>query len=510
MKRVLICILTVTLLIGALAVPSYAAEINPLSDVRVNVMDYIYPNNGDSLTVNVGNNGTVVFDLPFYIRGSYVDILLYTGGSAVKTVSLNGTALNYVRYGDGSARIYGDIPSSRYKTFTFTFTTYGTSRLSFCYFDVVEETASVQSIVGTITSEHNGRTYSATMSSPTSSASVTVPHMAESANHSIYTSLSFADWRVYDYVSFSVAFTGFINSVTVNAGTNPVPFTITPIVSDFFWTDGSADDASVQYVIITIDCRDIDRLGAAPIISISSDISGNDVYDIRNSLLFVTGYKVSPAPDTLIYWLRNLFDQLSGLRSDNNTVVTTWGDAINNTLGGLGDLISGFRSDVNTVVTTWSDLINKSIESFKSSIVSTVTSWSDTINKSVGSVGSKIDNWGQQILDAIVGQKSDDTTVSDAIENQEQVNQEVNTQLQSAVGSWSDNVGEVTQGFNLALTNATPALIWISGMAQNVFSGMGWFGNIFFFLGFLHVFFLLMSKSGLGRAIDRADKRGDD
>lgn len=81
-------------------------------------------------------------------------------------------------------------------------------------------------------------------------------------------------------------------------------------------------------------------------------------------------------------------------------------------------------------------------------------------------------------------------------------------QIGSAVDEWNGNISVVTDGFNSGLDGATPALVWLSNIAEGVFDGLGWFGNIYFFLGFLSVFFLIMSKSGLAGKINGVIIRG--
>lgn len=490
MKRVIICILTVTLLIGALAVPTYAADFD--NDFDLQVLDYATANGGTSNSFSFTGSRTVTYQLPDYFNFRYVD-LLFVITSGVPTVSISGGSssasnnLTVVKVGQYLYRAYGYVPNNFFNRLHLHFTSTSTASTT-----VVVKSFKVysrDSITPDIRVEASGFYTDGDIdlslnwgdSRPTR---IFFTPTGEFYDNQFVVDFFCEDWRLYDFVDIQVSLSvNAINSISANFNGQNIPFTVSEVLSD-------SGFVSLYYLTLRLDLRGLNRReDGNPLITVSGIADFDHVNAI--SLHDATGY-VEIEFDALSYFFNKLFASL-----------------ISN-FDSLSTLVSGFRSDVNTVVTTWSDIINKSIVSFESSIVSTVTSWSDTINKSVGSVGSKIDNWGQKIYDAIVGQKSDDTTVSDAIENQEQVNQEVNTQLQSAVGSWSDNVGEVTQGFNLALTNATPALIWISGMAQNIFSGMGWFGNIFFFLGFLHVFFLLMSKSGLGRAIDRADKRGDD
>lgn len=171
---------------------------------------------------------------------------------------------------------------------------------------------------------------------------------------------------------------------------------------------------------------------------------------------------------------------------------------------------SGFvlLNDINPLFYYFKDLKNN-LSSLFSNLSLNISNWGQSIVSSVDSVGSKIETWGQNIVDAIVGDQTANETVNDALHTQEEVNEQINVQLGSAVDDWDGNITIVSQGFNSAYQNSVPALQFLSNLAQSVWSGMGWFGNMFFFLGFLHVFFLLMSKSGLGKAVDKI-RNGDD
>lgn len=140
-----------------------------------------------------------------------------------------------------------------------------------------------------------------------------------------------------------------------------------------------------------------------------------------------------------------------------------------------------------------------------SSQIAAISTWGQNIVNS-------ITTWGQNIYNAIVGDlsSSGNSTINNALQTQEEINQQINVQVGSAVDDWDGNISVVQAGFKTGFQGAIPALVWLSNIADSVFTGMGWFGYIFFFVGFLSVFFLIMSKSGLGGRLSSFIRRGDD
>lgn len=95
-----------------------------------------------------------------------------------------------------------------------------------------------------------------------------------------------------------------------------------------------------------------------------------------------------------------------------------------------------------------------------------------------------------------------DSAASDAIQSQEQINVEINNQISDAMDTWSENIDSVSGNAELAVSNTQTALGFLSNYAQRIFNGIGWFGTVYFFICFVSIYFLIMSKSGLGRAIN--------
>lgn len=100
-----------------------------------------------------------------------------------------------------------------------------------------------------------------------------------------------------------------------------------------------------------------------------------------------------------------------------------------------------------------------------------------------------------------------DPAAGEAQLTQEQIDYEVNMQIVGAMENWDSNISVVKTGYDDSLVRASPALIWLSTLADNVFNNMGWFGNIYLMLGLFSLFLFILSKSGLPHSIGRISRR---
>ena len=64
--------------------------------------------------------------------------------------------------------------------------------------------------------------------------------------------------------------------------------------------------------------------------------------------------------------------------------------------------------------------------------------------------------------------------------------------------------------YDMAFEKTTPALVWLASLADGIFNGMGWFGNVYFLVGLISVIMLVLSKSGLAHKIGSISRRKGD
>lgn len=104
----------------------------------------------------------------------------------------------------------------------------------------------------------------------------------------------------------------------------------------------------------------------------------------------------------------------------------------------------------------------------------------------------------------------DDSSAEQALQTQEKINVSVNNQLVGAVEDWNTNIEVVEAGYDMAFSKTTPALTWLASLADGIFDGMGWFGNVYFLVGLISVIMLVLSKSGLAHKIGSISRRKGD
>lgn len=106
--------------------------------------------------------------------------------------------------------------------------------------------------------------------------------------------------------------------------------------------------------------------------------------------------------------------------------------------------------------------------------------------------------WLEDTLASFFGGTNDQQQIIDtATQTQVELNQKVNVEVTNAVTNWNASVDTLSGGVNNAISGSQVPLAWMSMLADKIFTNMGWFGNIYFTCGFLSVFLLILSKSGL-------------
>lgn len=103
-----------------------------------------------------------------------------------------------------------------------------------------------------------------------------------------------------------------------------------------------------------------------------------------------------------------------------------------------------------------------------------------------------------------------DSEAVSAQQTQEEINVSINNQLVGAVEDWNTNIEVVETGYDMAFSKTTPALTWLASLADGIFNGMGWFGNVYFLVGLISVIMLVLSKSGLAHKIGSISRRKGD
>lgn len=506
MKRYISLVLVAVVLVMSLAVPSYAADFeNPYG---INLMDYYV---FDTFYTTFDNT-PITFDLPLTSLYYAVDLVVSSSYAFENVYFKRGGQLIPLNishiYGD-LYRIYGSFEKLDSNQMTLVFDTvaaaYFTVQSFHLYYSPIQFfDAAIEAIGGAGPDNDFALSLNYGDSRPTyTQYSVTW----EYATFNL--SISAPYWDRYDFLDVVLYMNvSSINSISASFGGVDIPLDVSYLPS--------SDGLDPTYILsLRLDFRGLDRTGEDPPLLRITGVSNTDglnyisLWNAKGGVILDT---VKPLP----YFFTNLFSGLSTWFGNVGTWISNQTTALTNTITtgftNVGTWISSQTSSLinefNNLETVLNDLF---VDADGFSIARRVRAISMSLHgwfiEQTTSINSTISTWGQKIFDAIVGDTGPNQEIEDARDTQEEVNQQLNVQLDSAVQEWNDNFGTVSSGFNTAFQNSTPALIWLSDKAQAVYSNMGWFGSIFFFLGFLEVFFLLMSKSGLGK---QNAKGGDD
>lgn len=144
-------------------------------------------------------------------------------------------------------------------------------------------------------------------------------------------------------------------------------------------------------------------------------------------------------------------------------------------------------------------LSDNSIQSWLSALFVNLRSWFSTQFSKLDQVISELKILNGRDSEAITAQQT-----------QEEINVSVNNQLVGAVEDWNTNIEVVQTNYDMAFEKTTPALVWLSSLADGIFNGMGWFGNVYFLVGLISVIMLVLSKSGLAHKIGSISRRKGD
>lgn len=433
MKRYISLVLVAVVLVGLLAVPSYAAE-----NQFINVLDICTPDDCGSNMPYVTAGVPVNFSIPSSEIG-YIDFVVRLRNPENPSCYLDtwkgNISLNKVKIDDYTYRFYGTPTFNTSNIKVVLYGMFSSDRVQFLSFKIsASPFNSMNCPVTGFFSYGSGEEVPFYYNS-SDDYSGAILHGNSSFNYQDFRGyLQFPDWKKYDYISFQFYASHLsILSFAASLAELSVPYEVTYLSSDSSY--------GVYFVNVTLDLTEVDR---------------NTSLDLE---FIITGNV--PSLDSLV----GSFSVLS-----------------------CNGLL--FNSGISDSLSIW-----YRIKSFFTDNFASLHTW---IDSHTSSITGAISEWGQNIVDAIVGDDTQNEVISDAVHTQEDVNEQINVQLGSAISDWDGNITVVSGGYDSAVLSAVPALDFLSNLAQGVFSGMGWFGTMFFFIGFVNVFFLFMNKTGLG------------
>lgn len=501
MKRYISLALAAVILVFSLAVPSYAVE-----SPWINLLDYCSPNDSGSNLVDINSDTEVTFDYKGTI--GYVDftVMFYRVFDATAQIKSNSITRNLtaIQLDDYTWRFYGALDIRSDVGFRVVFPGAPTTKVQFLNFRL---TATVLVTYDTIASGYvsygGGEEVSFYYNSYDDYGTAVLSGSSD-LNYEDYAAyISFSDWKKYDYIDIRLFATQLeIDSLSASLGDVSIP-----VEHSFFNTGGAMDNILVN-VFIDLTLCDRDSEFDLELV-LNGDVPPIDNRYASLTIISCCGFlEYAGLSESVTFWYRLrsfLTDKFSSLSDSISDLGTEIGTFFTDLRYDLGSHFGALGSEIGAYFDALSNNISAFITSQTVSIATQFANWFNSldtwITNQTTSITNTIATWGQKIVDVIVGDSSENEDLNNAVNTQEEVNSQVNTQLGIAVDDWDSNFGTVSTGFNTAFTSATPSLLWLSSKAQNVFVNMGWFGNMFFFIGFINVFFLLMAKSGLSKII---------
>ncbi len=306
----LVCLfLAVTIsLFSALPVSADASELDE-SLMILDLTKYGFPVGwSDNVRYNLSGSTDVSYDMPFSIQIRNIDIVFAVNdGAGAPRVVLPGysdQALTVVKIDNIYYRAFGQVYNKFPDPFTFRVIS-DSSYLMIKSVKLSGRASDPHPDVGTVNGVWaNGNTNSATMSSPTSPATIRSP-FAGSAQHVASGSFTFysRNWVKYDFVDFYFQISNVysLSSIEVSFNEQAIPFE-SSVVS------GSSNVNTLVYTVhVVVDCRGLDRRGVQfPIVTVNASTSG----DTWVRLLNVTGFVVSSSVSPVVSWFQKLNDNL--------------------------------------------------------------------------------------------------------------------------------------------------------------------------------------------------------
>lgn len=458
------------LILSAMIVPASAADFDNYS--FIDLFEY---NNLDTYYKLTSTNNSITFSLPDELSVGYIDFVYNKSSASVTSISvvtgIATTVLTPVQVSGSLYRCFGDLPDRTASSITLTFDNTADLWITFMSLKIATVSYSHYSDIGymdvryNIISTDSGIDSSATMDNPSSTIKVTFLQDTSAVGFYDYRARLYCNnWVKYDYVDFIVqARVGSVDSLSAYFGDVVLPFEFSYIDTsssdDYFalydgdlYTNWADSDGGIINLAIRVDLRGLDRtLSGTPVVEF------HGIYDASSSALNYI----------------SLYDYSGYVELDTVNPVSFW-------FSNLSSNIAIYFGKLTTSLSSW-------------------------FNQSITNITSNFNSLKDHLSDLF---HADDTAEADeAMQTQEELNVSINSQIVGAVEDWDTNIETVQTGYDKAFLNITPALAWLGSLADGIFTNMGWFGNVYFLVGIMSVFMLILSKSGLASKIGGAIRR---
>lgn len=334
MKRLISILLTLFLLVSILAFPVSAASFD--DSMFINLLQYVYPNNGNSLTVNYAAGDIVKFEPNFSNNYHYIDFVFYSSSNPFYiNVLTDGGYMNLDHYaiGDGMYRAFGkfenNIQNRVYlefglseSTITFYSMNVGTMQHNF-----VGETAAMVLVSAGITQTGN-------MTSPNTPLTLTLPSPVSSTDgaHEFNVMISQNEWFKYDYVEFYLDVRSLtISSIFARIGSYDIPISLnyfnglTPGYN--MWPDDTKVDgaAELRYLQVRCDLSNIDHSLTGPLNLAFNGTVSQFANNNMVTLFSVNGIVDQSLESPFIYFFKRMYDRIdSGFNMMQNNSNSAW------------------------------------------------------------------------------------------------------------------------------------------------------------------------------------------
>lgn len=321
MKIRIISFLLILLLLPTMVVPAAAAD--NMQNNFLQVMDYPNPSGA---TID-SSNTSVTFNLPNWNTLYYLDTLLIMAGDVPTSVTCSFSGHTFdlnilpIDPSFGLYRVYGNLPGYSTDSFILTFSSPGTTWVTFKSIEVA--TVSVNSF--STTANMSGTLDSGNFTLNYSPGGEMVSHLTYYNNGDIetddfYTFAYIPEWRKYDYIDLILSFTvGEIASVDVGLsdGSYNLPFTVNFI-------QDTSTLPTTQMVSVRVDLTGIDRTSAA---DLQVFVSGALGYGVNAFSIFGCVGHVAFDNDPYIYYFQsiiNFFGNIAGKLDSLSANISQW------------------------------------------------------------------------------------------------------------------------------------------------------------------------------------------
>lgn len=272
MKRYIALFMTIVALMGALAVPASAAEID--NDCYTNLLDFsTIKDEGSAYWTLQPDEAPIWLSLPYYSAPRRVEFTFRCSGGFTGSVGVavgnasdptSFTNLNVEKIDTYLYRAYGDIGGSGYRMYI-KFNVTSTAWLQLFNFNLMFTENNVFSVPGfahlvTSSGEDNVLQYVPGSSRP----SYEWEPGADQASNDMTVSLYSAEWKKYDFLDFQLLiYAEPITSISCYLDSQIVPITSQVIVG------GSTDYEKYTLVSVRVDLRGLDRTSSSfPVVRI--------------------------------------------------------------------------------------------------------------------------------------------------------------------------------------------------------------------------------------------------